>query len=241
MAVPAPQVFMALGCVGPLAAAAPPDLGWLSDPEAGRLAAMSAPSRRAQFIGARWLLRRVLAIAYGGDPATDWPLSAADDAPPKPLQTPSGPPLHLSLSHSVDHVCCAASTVSVGVDIETLHRPRNWLGLADLVCTPGEARRVQAATEADRAAAFYAMWTLKEAWIKCHGAALSPALLARLETEPLRSDAVPETANARLWRDPAFVMALVAPVDAEVVWTDAVLQPVVSAAPWRIQERPPQA
>lgn len=222
-----PRVFLGLSS---LASITPPSLTWLSAPEADRLAGMAAPRRRAQFIAGRWLLRQVLAAAYGGDAHTGWPLSAADNGPPTLLRPPAGPPIHLSLSHGVDHVCCAAGDVRMGIDIETRGRVRDWAGLTTLVCGPAEAERIRAA--ADQAVAFLTMWTLKEAWIKRHAAAMSPALLASLTTTPPQQ--APEPANARVWLDDHFVMALAAPAEATISWVGAFQQPAGLPVPWRI-------
>lgn len=78
---------------------------------------------------------------------------------------PHYPHLHFNLSHSEDFLLCALSDQPVGVDIEVI-RPRRT-GLPRYCFTPMEFARFEAL--GGDWAAFYTLWTLKEAWCKCLG------------------------------------------------------------------------
>jgi len=76
-----------------------------------------------------------------------------------------------SLSHSRGHAALAVSPVgtSPGVDVEWL-APRNYRGMAGLVFAPSECRLLDRLEDpGDRRAAFYELWTLKEAFAKALG------------------------------------------------------------------------
>ncbi len=202
--------------VAPVAAAAAQavDAGdrWLSASERLRLEGMTAPRRRRQFLAGRWALRHLLAAEYGGDALRDWRTTAADRGPPCLAAPQPSPILHLAVSHSGDWVACGVSAQPLGLDLET-PRPRHRVdvdGLIQATCTPAERGRLLR-REDDRAAHFHVAWTLKEAWLKKHGEGITPGRLTDLETVECAGSA---EANARVWRGPEFVLALVAPTDA---------------------------
>lgn len=91
-----------------------------------------------------------------------------------------------SLSHSHGHALCGRAPAgwALGVDLERL-RPRDFLRLADWVCSPQEAAGLSALTGNAQAERFYLLWTVKEAFIKAAGLDF-PADMAAvgLETDP---------------------------------------------------------
>ena len=248
-----PRVSIGLRRTGAWAAAAPADGGWLSAPEQARLAAIALPRRRAQFIAGRWLARHVIAAACGRTPEA-WPLSAGDDGPPRLLVVPPGSSaigteMDLGLSHSGDHVCCAFGAGPVGIDIEDTRRPRDWPALAELVCSPAQRRHLDALDEVCRGDYFYALWTLKEAWVKQQGLGMSPDVFAGLEAVPV-DEAVGDApahwssheggevpGHALAWRGSDFAMALVAPVGVEIAWLDGAQADIGPPTVWRITPR----
>lgn len=177
---------VALARIGPLASEAEADLlRWLSASEQGRLARITSAKRRAEFLAARLLMRRLLAATLGGEPR-DWSLSTSDDGPPR---TAADAGVNLALSHSGHWVAVAASRVPVGLDLETPGRPRDLSALAEAVCTPSEQMRLAALAGPAREAAFREVWTLKEAWLKRRGEGIAPQRLAALNTWPGGADA----------------------------------------------------
>lgn len=200
------------GSVMAFAAMAPPVSRWMSAEELSRLAEMRAEQRAEQFAAGRWLARRLLAVTLGGD-ASEWMLSAAEDAPPVATHSGGavGMPIFVSIAHSGDHLACAVSDMPVGVDIEAL-QPRKHLGTL-IEATTTEAERaalpelIAGGDDEARMVAFFQLWTLKEAWIKCHGGNLFQTMIGHVV------EAVPaplEAANGLTWRRKDAVLALAA-------------------------------
>ena len=84
---------------------------------------------------------------------------------------PSAPGLHFNLSHSGGLALCGAGGAPLGVDVE-LVRPRR-AGLARHVLSGREYAWFQ--QQGGDWGAFYTLWTLKEARIKCTGLGLRQA------------------------------------------------------------------
>jgi len=231
-------VFMGLRDLRDPVNAAPEDLAcWMSEPESARLVSLHNALRHDQFIQGRWLGRQILAAAFGGDAACDWRLSAGIDGPPQVLGevAPSG--IHISVSHSAHHVCCAVSRVAIGVDIEQTSRLRNWLAIAELVFTAEERRQLEALGNDQRADYFYAVWTLKEAWVKSFSGSMSPDVLAQLQTQRQENSGGVPSANARLWHGADFAMALVAPSSSEIAWVGQTPTDALQSNFWRVGPR----
>jgi len=81
------------------------------------------------------------------------------------------PGFHYNLSHSGDWVLCAVSREAVGVDIEQV-KPID-LGIADRFFTKSEARWLHDTEEHEKLEMFYAIWTMKESYVKAVGGGLS--------------------------------------------------------------------
>jgi 4'-phosphopantetheinyl transferase len=90
-----------------------------------------------------------------------------------------GSKLHFNLSHSFE---CAVIAVSgslcgeVGVDVEFRKRPVDALSLAKRFFSGDEYCELLSFQDSCLIDVFYAMWTLKEAFIKCLGVGLSASL-----------------------------------------------------------------
>jgi len=208
-------VHLSMGWVRASAQAAQgPGLDWLSATEQARLARILAAGRREEFIAGRWFARQLLANVYGGEPVA-WSLSAPDSGPPAVLAPAPGQAPHLSLSHSGDRLVCAVAGSPLGVDLEVPRRPRDFLALADAVCSPAERERLRAAAPESREALFHECWTLKEAWLKSRGEGMSPRRMALLDTSAAPGGSV---AQGRVWRGARFTVALVARPELAVHW-----------------------
>jgi 4'-phosphopantetheinyl transferase len=72
-----------------------------------------------------------------------------------------------SLSHSAGYAALlqAGAAFSVGVDLE-VHRPRDFLAIADSTFARSEAEALERLAGSQREETFYALWTLKEALAK---------------------------------------------------------------------------
>ncbi len=214
------------------AAMAPPVSRWMSAEELARLADMRAQQRAEQFAAGRWLARRLLAVTFGGD-ASEWALSAAEDAPPLATHTAGavGTPVFVSIAHSGDHIACAVSDMPVGVDIEELQPRRHLDTLIEATTTEAERAALPELLADDddeaRMLAFFQLWTLKEAWIKCHGGNLFQTMMGHVV------EAVPAPlaqANGLTWRRKNAVLALAATTLVEEL-------ELPHATGWRLQAR----
>jgi len=128
-----------------------------------RLARISHPGRRAQFILGRVLLREALRRRFG-PVAAAWRL---DTAFGKPRLVGDGAP-EISLSHSRHLVACAVASEAIGLDVEYC-RERDFAALAAQLCGPAELRHFLSLPIAERSAAFYRIWTRLEAVFKLNG------------------------------------------------------------------------
>ncbi|AXQ29282.1 hypothetical protein D0B54_11535 [Solimonas sp. K1W22B-7] len=169
------------------AAAQSAGLGFLSSSERRRHDSFTAAARRQQFVASRWLARELLAEHYGGQPL-DWELSSEPNAPPA---VASGDYRHLKLglSHSGGWVGCAVSEHPVGLDLETLTRPRKVMLIAATACNEAECAELSALPPDRQLAVFYRMWTLKEAWLKQRGLGLDFSLMRGLHAQPAKGAA----------------------------------------------------
>ncbi len=82
---------------------------------------------------------------------------------------------HFNLAHSGDWVVCAVDSKPVGIDIEEI-KPVD-MGIAEMFFAALEYQDLQKAG-LDRDAYFYALWTLKESYLKAIGTGLSAELKA---------------------------------------------------------------
>lgn len=135
-------------------------IGQLSGECMERLARITHPRRREQFVLGRFLLRQALSHLHG-PVAETWQLEAASG---KPRLMGDGAP-EISLSHSRELVACAISTLEVGLDVEYCSE-RDFVAIAAQFCGDAELRHLQSLSQAEQTASFYEMWTLKEATFK---------------------------------------------------------------------------
>ncbi|EAS9678456.1 4'-phosphopantetheinyl transferase AcpT [Salmonella enterica] len=115
--------------------------------------------RRASWLAGRVLLSRALSplpeIVYGeqGKPAFS-----------------TGTPLWFNLSHSGDNIALLLSDEGeVGCDIEVIRPRDNWRSLANAVFSLGEHAEMEAEHPERQLAAFWRIWTRKEAIVKQRG------------------------------------------------------------------------
>jgi 4'-phosphopantetheinyl transferase len=152
--------------------------GWLGVSERERLQALGSPARRESFLAGRWLARRAVQRWQGRDvlPTLEVATSGA-------CRVVGERSVHVSISHSAGFVASAVAAVPVGVDIESLARPRDHLALARSVHGAEQCRQLEALLPDKRALPFVQWWTLKEAWLKARGQGLDFALMRSLAFE----------------------------------------------------------
>lgn len=147
--------------------------------EQARLASLLAPDEHARaarfryardrrrFVVRRGLAREWLAEAAGGDPAG---LRFATSDHGKPC-LPGGP--HFSLSHSGETMMLAIGDAELGCDVEAIDDTLDWRPLARTFFAPAETAALTALAPAAARPAFFACWSLKEAFVKALGRGLS--------------------------------------------------------------------
>jgi phosphopantetheine--protein transferase-like protein len=85
--------------------------------------------------------------------------------------------LYFNITHTEGVVVMAISrSGQVGVDVERVGRPMDYLGMSRRFFAEIEAEAVSNISEAERSELFYRIWTLKEAYVKAIGKGLAHAL-----------------------------------------------------------------
>jgi 4'-phosphopantetheinyl transferase len=145
----------------------------LDDDERARAARFHFARDRLAFIAAHALARTLISTQLPGAP-TDWRFVANEFGKPEVVRTPGMVPLRFNISHTHGLVAVAlALEHDVGVDVEVLDPGRLSLDLAERTFAASEVALVRAAPASELTAALYAIWTLKEAYIKAVGKGLS--------------------------------------------------------------------
>ena len=144
----------------------------LSGDERERADRFATPALQQHFRRCRSALRLVLA-RYLNRPASDLVFRYGRYGKPEL----DGQRLQFNLSHSGGQGLIAISSHAVGIDLECIKPTGSDLpGLIDMVCHEEEKAGLHALSEADRLAAFYSLWSRKEAYCKMRGAGLQIAL-----------------------------------------------------------------
>lgn len=152
-------------------------VGLLTDLELERFRRFVVPGAALQFLVARALLRTVLS-RYTAVPVTSWRFLTSSLGKPY-IAFPDNSRLNLrfNLSHTDGLAACAVSAgMEVGVDVENHQRRIVVEGLVSSTFTEEERARLDGLDEADRRRFFFAIWTLKEAYVKACGLGFSLAL-----------------------------------------------------------------
>ena len=168
---------------------------WLSAGGRRRLAGRARPSRREQFVLGRALLR--LAVAQHGacTPARVRITERGHHAPR--IAVGGGPAPRFSLSHSGPWVACAVhATSALGLDVEVIDTTRDIVAISEWGFHGDEHQWLL--RQPDRAAAFYRLWTGKEAMIKLSHDIGRPRELREVACV-VRGDAVQPPAFAASW------------------------------------------
>ena len=148
---------------------------WLSPEERTRADSFRAEKDGARYVVAHGWLRRLLAQYLGTLPGD---LRFAENVNGKPhVDSPDATWLRFSLSHSHGVALIAvAREREVGVDVERV----SWGPIDDALVrrtlSPQEQQNVANRLSHERTSAFYALWTMKEAYAKATGAGLSGPL-----------------------------------------------------------------
>jgi 4'-phosphopantetheinyl transferase len=148
--------------------------GTLSDAERGRAARLLRPADACRFVRGHVALRAVL-----GRYLDCAPEAVAFTAGPYGKPGVAGDTLQFNFSHSDELAVVAVAGCVVGVDVEYSARALPELdGMMALTCHPMERAALRALAADERIAAFYRIWTRKEAYCKALGVGLRRDLTA---------------------------------------------------------------
>jgi 4'-phosphopantetheinyl transferase len=146
------------------------DLTLLSEEERERAARLARPQDRKWWLEAHCALRRVLGRQLSFHPRR---LKFGATATGKPYVAEPAGNLQFSLSHSgANGLIATAVGRSVGVDIEVEQPMSDLREVALQFATPHEAKLLMSRSGSQLRAAFYGLWTRKEALLKAAGTGL---------------------------------------------------------------------
>ena len=146
----------------------------LSDSEHQRMLQFRKPESQRRFLIARGALRLLLAALHPGLSSADLAFVFNDFG--KPALRPNPLNIHFNVSHSGNMIVIAIARRECGIDIEKLDASHNVGELAAFYFHPHEhALLLHAPDEAAQLKHFYALWTLKEAFIKAEGKGMAIA------------------------------------------------------------------
>jgi 4'-phosphopantetheinyl transferase len=197
----------------------------LAPGEAERAARFRFEGGRHRAIAGRGQLRAVLGRCLGADPAA-LEFSYGPHGKPALAGVWSGSGWHFNLAHSADLALLAVTRSGpVGVDVERLRPLADAGQLVSRFFSPREDAAFRPLPEDRKAAAFFRLWTRKEAWLKATGEGIAHSLdrveVSFLPGEPARFLSLPEgPAALSRWRlhdldcAPGFVAALAVVADA---------------------------
>jgi len=204
----APWRCLAEGAIGLWFAPVAELLAAVADPEAALPESERAHCRRYRHAQTR---RRALAVRLLAHRALAWLDSGcawtiAHRASGQPCLPES--PLAISLAHSGDRVACALGRVAaLGVDLEVIRPRPRLLAFARRFYSAAEVAALESLAGADQLAAFYDIWTLREAWLKARGAGLRDYRRAPC-TRDVLAGRVPDWQWQQVIDEPGYRLAL---------------------------------
>lgn len=145
----------------------------LSPDEIQRADRFHFEKHRRRFTRARAAMRQILS-GYTGLAAQELTFSYGPQGKPELAGTLENCGVKFNLSHSEEMALLAVTQNQiVGADIELVDSEFASEGIAERFFSAGEVRRLNALPASEKADAFFACWTRKEAYIKALGGGLS--------------------------------------------------------------------
>jgi 4'-phosphopantetheinyl transferase len=148
----------------------------LSSDEQDRAGRFHFERDRNRFIAGRGILREILGSYLETTPSQ---LQFIYNPQGKPALTsfPERPLLHFNLTRSQDLALIAVTRAcAVGIDVEWIHPINDAENIAARFFSPREAAELAAIPNGQREAAFYNLWTRKEAFLKATGEGITEKL-----------------------------------------------------------------
>jgi 4'-phosphopantetheinyl transferase len=138
----------------------------ISDAERSRASRFARREDFDRFVKTRGALRLILA-AGAGAPARGLHLSEGADGKPRLADNPLG--LHFSVSHSAGYALIGVGWRPLGIDIERVRSDIDWRPIAAKSLHPRERAALHGSSMTTATAAFFQIWTHKEAYLKAIG------------------------------------------------------------------------
>lgn len=149
----------------------------LTPEEAARRGKLLFEHDRHQFLIARALQRLVLSKYVDAVAPRDWAFTTGERGKPALAAALAVHGLHFNLAHTPGLVAFAVSRLpGIGIDAENSRARIAPLHLANRYFTGAEVRALDALPGDERPARFFALWTLKESWLKATGEGLAAGL-----------------------------------------------------------------
>lgn len=204
----APWRYAAEGAIGLWRAPVAELVAAVADPEAALPESERAhcrryrhPQARRRALAARLLAHRALAWIDSG-----YAWTIAHRASGQPCLPESE--LAISLAHSGPWVACALGRVAaLGVDLEVIRPRPRLLAFARRFYSAAEVTWLESLAGADQLAAFYDIWTLREAWLKARGSGLKEYRRAPC-TRDVLAGGVPDWRWQQVIDEPGYRLAL---------------------------------
>jgi 4'-phosphopantetheinyl transferase len=174
----------------------------LSQDESDRAARFRFDTHRNRFIAARGILRSLLG-AYLHSPPEELRFEYGSNGKPT-LATPfASSGLSFNLAHSEDFALIAVTRLGqIGVDVEQIRPLTDVDELVARFFSPRETALFQTLPTSQKNAAFFNLWTRKEAWLKAIGEGIAHSLnrveVTFLPGEPAQLLALPETPGLKV-------------------------------------------
>jgi 4'-phosphopantetheinyl transferase len=144
--------------------------------EIDRMGRLHLERRRHQFLITRALQRTVLADYLHAAPR-ELRFLAGEHGKPSLAAPFAGDGLHFNIAHSRGLVALAVGRAeTLGVDVEYMKARTAPLALASRYFTAEEAGALSELPVVEQQRRFYALWTLKESWLKATGRGLAAGL-----------------------------------------------------------------
>ncbi len=145
----------------------------LADDELERYNQLRFPEHRREYLVSHALLRATLA-RYADIPPLDIRFQQNAFGKPELIGAGASADLRFNMSHTHGLAVCAITRCGdVGADVEYHTENQALLEIADHYFSPREVDDLLSLPEAQRRAAFFRYWTLKESYIKARGEGLS--------------------------------------------------------------------
>jgi 4'-phosphopantetheinyl transferase len=143
----------------------------LSSDEKERANSFKFDEHRLKFIAARSTLRKILSCYLEIDPAS---IKFIENEYGKPKIDKNTKGIFFNISHAHNLAAYAISKeANIGIDIEFINAKVDFNGISTRFFSDKESLYIQSLPVAEKATAFYKIWTAKEAFIKAIGQGLS--------------------------------------------------------------------